>query len=78
MTFKPAFAAASASGDVQKLEDETSPARTMRAGRQFREIVLGERFLPQTGPGAPRGPAGRRRRLGGPSGPPPMMLAPEL
>jgi hypothetical protein len=39
--------------------------RTVRAGRHFRKIVCEERFLPQNGPGAARGPAVRRRRLGG-------------
>jgi len=41
-------------------------ARFVRAGRHLWEIVCEERFLPQNGPGAARGPAGRRRRLGGP------------
>jgi hypothetical protein len=43
--------------------------RTMRAARHFWEMVCGERFLPQNGPGAARGPTGRRRRLGGPLAP---------
>jgi len=30
------------------------------------KLSVESRFCPKTGPGAPRGPEGRRRRLGGP------------
>ena len=43
---------------VALCELEAESARTLRAGRHFREIVCGERFLPQNGARSASGPGG--------------------